>query len=83
MDGEFLEHDPEAFEDMYDMLLELVDEGRLPVVCFLRPGLVYYRSFSVEDWSPVLTAHPQEREHMIVQVVRFSFREGQRDGPDS
>lgn len=68
--------------DTYPGLLELLDEGRLPVVVFLAPGLVYYRSFEVSEDSPVRCGSGTEREESIVLVMRFTMEEGVRDAPD-
>lgn len=76
--------DQDDLIDPYEAVVEILDEGRLPVVCFLRPGLVYYRSFDIEDWSPVMTGDDVEREDCLVRIMRFTFNEGVRSqGADS
>lgn len=69
--------DPEA--DMYEAMLEILEDGRLPVISFIRPGLCYYRSFSVEKWSPVMTGTAVQRQENLVRVMRFAHQEGVRD----
>lgn len=68
-------------DDLYGWLLEVLDEDRLPVVCFLRPGLCYYRSFTVEDWSPVITGDESTRQECVVNIIRFTYNEGLRERP--
>lgn len=72
--------DPDE-DDIYAWLLEVLDEGRLPVVCFLGPGLCYYRSFTVEDWSPVMVGDGSTRQECIVTIMRFTHEEGARGAP--
>lgn len=53
----------------YHQLEDVLDDGRLPVVLNLHDGRVYWCSYSVQEWSPVLTGDDEERERQVVQAI--------------
>lgn len=70
-------------DDIYKHLRRALDAGKLPVAVVIEPGLVYYRSFDVEGWSPVFVGGGREREECIVAIARFAMMEGVKHAPHS
>ena len=70
------------WDGSYDSLLRALDEGRLPVVVPVRPGMLYWCSYAVQGWSPLHAGTERQREECIAAVVIYTMREAVSNAPD-
>jgi hypothetical protein len=67
-------------EDDYEFLLDILDEGRLPVVAFTPDPCL--RVFRIEDWSPVVTGTPRQRELCVLTLIAHVHQQDEQDHAD-
>lgn len=60
--------------DYQDDVMARLDEGKMPVILILD-GMLYWRCYTVERWSPVLSASQSARERLVAQAILWTAQD--------